>query len=181
MHPFLLSSAAVPLGRRLHDVNHEKHSRNERIYGGNGGQDASFSFSRSAARASFACPKSPKIFTTFVFSLPERATIFAASRAVSGCVYGFFVSLSSRLVCVTLSFSFCIIHRSCRRQRCFCGSNTCTTSTSRIPWNVPSSFSLLKVRWHIILIDYSFLLGIHLQYINPIYRKFISYGINRYW
>lgn len=44
----------------------------------------------------------------------ERATIFAASRAVSGCVYGCFVSLAPPLgSCILLSYSsFCIVHRS---------------------------------------------------------------------
>lgn len=122
------SSRAVPLGRCLLDANHENRSRNGRIYGGNAGQDASFSFLRSAARVNFACPKSPKIFTTFAFSLPRGQRSLRHLEQSPG-VYGFFVSLSSSRLSQSFSFLFCIVRRArISRQHCPCSSNTCTTS-----------------------------------------------------
>lgn len=56
----------------------------------------------------------------------ERATIFAASRAVSGCVYGCFVSLVPPLCsCILLFYSsFCIAYRSrIDRQQYLCSSS----------------------------------------------------------
>lgn len=61
--------------------------------------------SREAPReANFACPKSPKIFTTFTFSLPRGQR---SSRNLEQSLGVFMVSSSRsrRLVCVTLSLS----------------------------------------------------------------------------
>lgn len=112
------------LGRIVGEVREERRNlRRKRAEG------ASFSFSRSVARANFACPKSPKIFTAalLLFYSSERATIFAASRAVSGCVYGCFVSVAPPLCSYILLsyFSFCIVHRSrIDKQQCLYSSSS---------------------------------------------------------
>lgn len=147
-----LLSRAVPLGRCLlgriaRNVQEEQRNlRQKRAEG------ASFSFSRGADRANFACPKSPKIFTvasTLSYS-SERATIFAASRAVSGCVYGCFVSLIPPLCsCILLSYSsFCIAYRSrIDRQQCLCSnSRSYVVAGKTLTRETRQSISLLKIR-----------------------------------
>lgn len=127
--------------------------KNGGIYGRNERRTLHFHSREAQSGANFACPKSPKIFTvasTLLLS-SERATIFAASRAVSGCVYGCFVSLVPPLCsCILLFYSsFCIAYRSrIDRQRCLCSSKSYTwqASDSR---NMMSSFSFVEdsVSW----------------------------------
>lgn len=88
-----LLSYVISLGRCLF-ANREERSRNGGgIYGGSRRGRFIFILARRCASQRLACPKSPKIFTTFYSR--ERATVFAASRAVSLSVFMVFSSPSA--------------------------------------------------------------------------------------
>jgi len=96
--PFFL----IPFSSMLTRWETFKEQRNLR--GENADQGASFSFSRSAVRTNFAYLKSPKIFTTFAFSLPRGQR---SSRHLEQSPGVFIVSSSRfrRFIYVILSFS----------------------------------------------------------------------------